>query len=348
MREEQEGRNRLCGLDWIRSAAAFMVVLLHTSGIQFVEYEGSWGGVGAFYDSLTRCSVPLFFMITGYFLLTGKKESIAVFIRRRFLRVFLPFLMLGFVYAIWKGWDFKELIKAMFIHGPMDYHLWYVYYIIGIYLVIPFLNPIFQLENKKIIEYYIVIWFISFIFFQTITGVFNFYWNPFVTFNFYYFQGFLGYVVLGGLLRILFEELNNKQISNIRSFTWINLTLFIFNGFLIFGCTYYFSMKENKPVQLFFEYSNLFVFLQSLTFFCGCYYIKLLPRLVYVISKYSYWVYLLHILCLQLVLKKISIVENSILTIPVASLLTFMLAFFMSIPLLKIENFIVEKMRRCF
>ena len=46
MREEQEGRNRLCGLDWIRSAAAFMVVLLHTSGIQFVEYEGSWGGVG--------------------------------------------------------------------------------------------------------------------------------------------------------------------------------------------------------------------------------------------------------------------------------------------------------------
>lgn len=57
--------------------------------------------------------------------------------------------MLGFVYAIWKGWDFKELIKAMFIHGPMDYHLWYVYYIIGIYLVIPFLNPIFQLENKK-------------------------------------------------------------------------------------------------------------------------------------------------------------------------------------------------------
>ncbi|WP_418820067.1 acyltransferase, partial [Parasutterella excrementihominis] len=193
------------------------------------------GGVGAFYDSLTRCSVPLFFMITGYFLLTGKKESIAVFIRRRFLRVFLPFLMLGFVYAIWKGWDFKELIKAMFIHGPMDYHLWYVYYIIGIYLVIPFLNPIFQLENKKIIEYYILIWFISFIFFQTITGVFNFYWNPFVTFNFYYFQGFLGYVVLGGLLRILFEELNNKQISNIRSFTWINLTLFIFNGFLIFG-----------------------------------------------------------------------------------------------------------------
>lgn len=201
---------RFIGIDWIRCISSFMVILLHTSAITFIEFKEGWE-VGALFDSLTRCSVPLFFLISGFLLLDGKQENLSSFLLKRFLRIFLPFLMLVLIYAIVKKWGVEQIISAVFLPGPMDYHLWYVYSIIGIYLTIPVLNPLFKEKNNKVLTYYLWIWFISFILYQTLISIFSFSWNPFKTFNFYYFQGYLGYVVLGGWLRKLIMAENNDE-----------------------------------------------------------------------------------------------------------------------------------------
>jgi surface polysaccharide O-acyltransferase-like enzyme len=62
-------------LDLIRVLSAFLVVLAHINTL----YKGpSWGPSPSFYFGATRVAVPLFFMASGYLLLS-KNEPLIIF-----------------------------------------------------------------------------------------------------------------------------------------------------------------------------------------------------------------------------------------------------------------------------
>lgn len=348
---------RIVGLDWIRVLATIMVILLHTSAITFIEYKSGWV-IGALYDSFTRCAVPLFFLVSGFFLLNSDCGKIKSFILKRFTRILVPFLLTCVVYALYKNWTLIQLIEKSFLQGPLDYHLWFVYSIIGIYLIFPIINPIFKGEHSELITYYLCIWFISFIFYQTIQSCFSLSFNPFTTFNCYYFQGYLGYAVLGGWLGQIFKKSHhqeirmNKLLSLVVSkqgsgLNYLSLFMYFLFSLVIFLCTYINTLYIGKPSELFFDYSNLFVFLQTITFFFAFVHVKNGGGVI-CISKYTYWIYLLHILCLGFVLKYVPILENSLLTIPLATIFTFLLAYTCSLPLFFLENEIIKRINKCF
>lgn len=132
----------MLGPDVLRCVAAIMVIAIHVSAWPFSQYNDGWIAA-LIIDSFSRCSVPLFFMLTGYFLLCGKQETLSQFISKRFLRIFLPFVMLIFIYGYFKDSSITDLIKKAFLQGNLDFHLWYVYSIIGIYVFIPVLKVLF-------------------------------------------------------------------------------------------------------------------------------------------------------------------------------------------------------------
>lgn len=85
-----------------RVIAAFAVVILHVSACVFppdlqLGTANWWWANG--YDAATRWAVPVFVMISGGLLLVpGKKESLALFYKKRLSRILVPLIFWSILY----------------------------------------------------------------------------------------------------------------------------------------------------------------------------------------------------------------------------------------------------------
>ncbi len=157
--------------DVVRAVAIALVVLLHTAGA--VANPGPTAGVAAFwagniYDSLARASVPLFVLLTGWLLLAPERmgEPLGRFFRRRLDRVALPLVTWSLVAWVWIAFrDHHAIAWSRFwrelLAGPVFYHLWYVYVLLGLYLAIPLLRPLAAQATPTLRRYALGLWFVG-------------------------------------------------------------------------------------------------------------------------------------------------------------------------------------------
>lgn len=154
--------------DVVRAVATVLVVVIHTAGI--VAAPGPAANPAAFwagtiYDTLARPGVPLFVLLTGWLLLRPERrdEPIGMFLWRRMWRVALPLLTWSLVAWGWLAirdhhparWgDFT----LQFLNGPVFYHLWYVYMLLGLYLAIPLLRPLAASASQPLRRYTLGLW----------------------------------------------------------------------------------------------------------------------------------------------------------------------------------------------
>ncbi len=195
-------------VDLIRSVAIILVILLHASTQSYSEVDlMSPQGVQIWwasniYDSLARVCIPLFVMLAGALLLQPSKadEPLKIFFKKRLYRIGLPFIFWGAIYFAWRFFVNGEalttnsLIQGL-LNGPY-YQFWFLYLIIGLYLVTPILRVLIKHAEQKIIKYLISIWFLgtAIIPILTLFGSFNLNANVFLL------TGWLGYFVLGAYL----------------------------------------------------------------------------------------------------------------------------------------------------
>ena len=138
--------------DVIRSIAMICVIMIHSVGefdnaMSNGEINGILVHIESSFLKIIYIGVPLFVMLSGALLL-GRSEPIVVFLKRRLRRVLIPFALWStIVYAIlyWQGGGRSpvEFIKVLVIRTlGNDYYgiFWYVYLIIGIYLLVPALR----------------------------------------------------------------------------------------------------------------------------------------------------------------------------------------------------------------
>ncbi|MGH7538833.1 MAG: acyltransferase [Gemmatimonadales bacterium] len=163
--------SRAVAPDLVRAVATVLVVVLHTSGT--VANSGPAQGpadwwAGLVYDSFVRPSVPLFVMLTGWLLLSPERraESIARFLWRRGGRIAVPLVSWSLIAIVWLAWrDHHPVAWTRFprelLNGPLYYHLWYVYVLLGLYLAVPLLRPLAREASQPLRRYTLGFWFVG-------------------------------------------------------------------------------------------------------------------------------------------------------------------------------------------
>ena len=193
-------RQPLYWADRLRNLATVMVVAIHVAGSVAqgdTQYDTFFWWSGNFWDSLARPSVPLFVMLSG-FLLLGKDYPLGEFLKRRFSRVVVPAL---FWMAIYSYYNFRakgapatlaEAIRGI-VERPVHYHLWFIYLIIGLYLVYPVLRPWIRGAKEQDYWYFFAAWGVGALLYKIIWVFFG------ISIGVYFelFTNNCGYFVLG-------------------------------------------------------------------------------------------------------------------------------------------------------
>ena len=165
-------QDRVIFLDYLRGIACFLVMMVHASEAFY--------GVGdvpilsdahkfwiAIWDGMSRISVPLFVITSAYLLVPMKeKQSWGEFFKRRFFRILPPMLVFMIVYAVLQVWqeggDWKGMCVAVCklpLNFPMNaFHLWFMYPLIGLYLLIPILSPWLRIATAKQERMFLYLW----------------------------------------------------------------------------------------------------------------------------------------------------------------------------------------------
>lgn len=140
-RKQQE---QIAFLQWLRLFAAAAVVLMHTAAKKWmsISYTTDQWQVLTAWDSLVRWPVPVFLMITGALFLPRKTEL------KTCLTRYIPRMAVAWcvwsganaLYSAYTGTAAEGAVWQVFLSG--QYHLWYLPFLCGIYLVLPFVQRI--------------------------------------------------------------------------------------------------------------------------------------------------------------------------------------------------------------
>ena len=162
---------RNAALDIIRSVAAITVVVFHVldssaNNDPFVS-EHTFLVVTAITETM-KWHVPVFFMITGYLWLDDGKECTYRKMLSNIRRFICVLFTIGFVYAVMERFFTERSISVSLLassvmdvlSGNLWDHMWYVYSIIGVYLLLPVIKPFFLHSTVKTIGAFISILFV--------------------------------------------------------------------------------------------------------------------------------------------------------------------------------------------
>lgn len=151
-------------LDFLRILAMIAVVIVHTCGMKTHDLPHSdlnWK-ILTFIVAIMTWQIPCFVMISGRFFLDPEREVTVKRMLKAIVRLCIAFVIWDLIYQIyyimsgtysdlnWKG------IIMQAIEGP--YHFWYIYMMIGVYLLIPFLRKI--TESKVLMEAFIILFLV--------------------------------------------------------------------------------------------------------------------------------------------------------------------------------------------
>ena len=150
---------RITYFDWLRGAATFAVVLLHVFNKILTDYPASQLGLPLVITwselqlILTRWAVPVFLMISGALLLDPKRHLSWEKLGRYLLRMVAVLLIFCPVYTCMsaRAVTLSAIVDGLgraFTQGSWD-HLWYVYALIGLYLLTPILAGYVRATSER-------------------------------------------------------------------------------------------------------------------------------------------------------------------------------------------------------
>lgn len=163
---------RLAYVDLLRVLATIAVIVLHTA-IYWLDQTtpGSfpWTTLVT-YDALMRWCVPMFVMLSGAFLLDPKKTvRLRDIFLKYILRVLVALVVWGIFYALldcgftggWpSAWQGIKNALHQVIWADTRYHLWFLYLMIGLYLVTPILRAFVRGASRGTLHWFLLLAFV--------------------------------------------------------------------------------------------------------------------------------------------------------------------------------------------
>ena len=267
-------------IDILRIFAFVFIVMLHTLNRQYGLTVWMSG------YAVISIGVNLFIMISGYLLL-DRTETVKEFFRKRFFSILPLFIIFNIIYIYFYNHSFITIKK---ISAP---HFWYIYMILGLYLLTPWLRKVLQYAEKETF-YVVILWFLCNVF----NPYMQFFRFPKIPFSHFPITGFIGYYILGYYLK--------KYRYKLEKIPFICVIGVYITGFLISVLsTKYVLVTTGNRISDFFDKNSLGTFFMSVSFFI--FWIKFnfknRNKVIRMISDSTYFAYLIHIIILHYVIK---------------------------------------------
>lgn len=318
--------NRVVFLDYLRVVACFMVICVHCIEPFYIGGDGLLiksagdGWICTLLDSAFRSAVPLFVMASSYLLFPLKYDT-KTFFRKRFVRVAVPLAFWAVLYAVIPFYNVPSdtsvaegLQQVAFNFTARSGHLWFVYMLLGVYLVMPMLSPWIEKLSKKGEAIFLAAWLFTTLvpFFrllaEDVTGL-DLLWGEAVWNEFgflYYISGFVGYMVLAHYFRTYVKEMSWGKTVAIALPLWVV-------GFAITAGVFWCLIPKPFPaegpfsqvveMETSWRFCTVGVVLMTVAYFMiirkftasGAFY----KKIILPISNVSYGMYLMHMFILM-------------------------------------------------
>ena len=321
-------------IDFLRVLATIAVILLHVSAHNYYNAEAkslSWH-VFNFCDGISRWAVPVFVMISGALFLDREKSLKRIF-TKNITRLAAAFLFWSFVYALVNLIESKasEHFLAELLKG--HYHMWFLFMIAGLYIIVPFLQKI--AASSFLLKYFLVLSLMFTFIFPFAIKIIS-YLSPgagdaintcFGNTKHHFTIGYIFYFMLG-------YYLSKAPISK-----KTEIIIYIL-GTCGFFCAVKFSNFYDFSISVLFESIGVFVFAKNHISFAKY---ERLKKIISKLSKYSFGIYLMHALFIEQIefLFGINTLSfNPLISVPIITAAVFIIslvlsAFLNSIPVLK-------------
>ena len=344
---EQQPQKSIVSVNLIRSLAIFLIIVIHASAEQPTLYQLSYGSAWwtiNIYDSLARCSVPLFIVTSGFLLLEASKlkEPNHVFLKKRALRIIPPLIFWAAIYFAWRYFAEGESITIATVYndllsGNEYFHFPFIYLLFGLYLITPILRPAIAHSSEKMLKYIIVLSFIG----PAIVPFINLFYFFNLAPSLFIFGSFVGYFVLGVYLPKLSIKPYKLYGLFIGGFIWTAVG------------TWVLTLRNGGQLSHFFyDYSQLNVIIMTVPVFLLL--SQLSPKwlekrfsktnkLINLIGQNTLAIYLFHVIVLLTLQRgwlglKISVTTlNPILEIPLISVITLAICLAIIVPLKRVS-----------
>lgn len=284
--------------DILRILACFLVIVNHTNSEVFLNMEpcATWAlSVGYFYFS--KIAVPIFIMISGA-LLFKREYTYRELFSKIFKTLAVLVLFSFYVYVELEGnaINLKEFLFTI-IEAPIMTSYWYLYLMLGMYMILPFLYKIIHAMKKADWMYFLIGWF----FFSGICPMLVRYEIiPTITFWFdlQIMSDFIGYLFVGYYithLKVSRSFLNKVMIASV-------FILPCIVGISIMSSVYELQMWNQLYLMLDNVYYATTATSSILIFFCVHHYFKdknfdgFFGRALQGISSTTFGIYVLHMI----------------------------------------------------
>lgn len=335
-------------MDLLKIISCILVIMTHVACFwthKYLEVDTYKFSVGNFYDSLSRIAVPIFVMIAGkYALSDNKNKNFKEYYKKIFKRIYIPTIIWSILYVSYSMIlkILSELIKGKevnyltpikeFILGRPFYHLWYLYMMIGLYLLVPLLIKIKEKYGENnFFKLGVIFIFIGLglVIFEKFLSKINFYERDdifkYLKYYWYFsqfkFLNFIGYFILGYSLKN--KDINTKKFLLIYLFSLGSLWITV----------------EKMRTQFFYSNNFVFVIVGAISFYLIFNNLKINYNFSK-LEKHTFNIYLVHagiLNVISLFLSEILNYEpNPIWYIPFGIILVFLLSLIFSICLEKI------------
>ena len=321
-------------IDVLRIVACFLVVLAHCCDPFVAHFNADYPkflqgcGVG----SAVRCCVPLFAMMTGV-LLFPVNESLGQFYRKRLGRLLVPLVfwslalpLMYYVYFLCAGPSVSPSVDMTTFTGAMTLRkmatfifnfnydttpLWYLYMLVGLYLVIPIFSAWMKQATQKELKLFLQVWGITLFLpyvkmVAPMLGYMGNYgnmgilgecdWNAYG--SFYYVSGFIGYLVLAHYLTKYPLQWSWRKLSA------VGVPMFLVGYAVTFGG--YVVMQEYFPgnyayLEIVWLFSGINVFMMTFPLFVAVQKLNVASSpLLSKVASMTFGIYLCHFVIIQM------------------------------------------------
>ncbi len=296
---------RNCGIDILRIVSSLCIVFLHVTSNYILNHPIGSGDfeMALFLNTVTRCSVPLFVVISGSLFLAEDREYTAVKLwKNNILRLLVLYIVWSFAYYVYQCvffWNipFWEGGILRIINGCIyaSNHFWFLFMIMGLYALVPMLRTWLQSASKKDEQYVLGLFLVFQILRVSVTVLLN---KSLVDelssmVQIYELSKYLGYFVLGHYLtkyppsvrwaRVILGVAVFGVFANYATSSWLSRTSGQYNT----------GIADSFGIFVFFQCIALFHY--ATKFFEGKRLAKPLAGLISNVAKDTLGIYVMHI-----------------------------------------------------